>query len=91
MMRVTVELIPHGDESRKRTIGKMEIANDGSGDLSCGNYDGVLHAEYTDEDGRRGRVTGFNRQKQSCWTLVGAFLKLFGHTKHSPSKMSMNQ
>lgn len=87
MIRVTVELVPKGIESAKRTIGTMEIANDRTGDLAVGNYRGVLHAEYTDGDGRAGRITNFKRQKQSVWSLVGAFLKLWGHTKHSPSQL----
>lgn len=38
MYRVTVELIPHGDEQRKRTVATMEIANDLTGDEITGNY-----------------------------------------------------
>lgn len=88
MIRVTVEMLPHGDESKKYTLGTMEIDNDGTGALREGNYEGVLHAEYTASAGRMGRVRGFNRQKQSVWSLVGAFLKLWGHTKHSASLLS---
>lgn len=87
MLRVTVELVPHGVESRKRTLATMEIANDGtasdgSGNSEFGNYNGVLHAEYTPPAGRKGRVTNFARRKQSVWSLVGAFLKRWGHAKH---------
>lgn len=88
MIRVTVELIPKGDEPRKRTLATMEIANDRTGDQETGNYTGTLHAEYTPPSGRRGSVTNFNRQRQSVWSLVGAFLKLWGHTSHSPKHMS---
>lgn len=87
MIRVTVELLPRGSEYGKRTLGTMEIANDGTGDQFVGNYVGEMHAEYTTPDGRRGRVRSFNRKSQSVWSLVGAFLKLFGHTKHSPKLM----
>lgn len=87
MIRVTVELIPHGDELRKRTLGTLEIANDGTGTENVGSYSGVLRAEYTPSVGRRGYVWDFNRQRQSVWSLIGAFLKLWGHTKHSPSAM----
>jgi hypothetical protein len=87
MIRITVQLLPHGDESRARTLGVMEIVNDGSGTTDVGNYRGTLHAEYTPQQGRTGRVMNFSRQRQSVWSLVGAFLKLWGHTKHSPSKM----
>lgn len=86
MIRITVEMIPHGDESKKRPLAMMEIANDGTGDDTTGNYCAVMVAEYT--SGRKGSVTQFNRQTQSVWSLVGAFLKLFGHTKHSPKLMT---
>lgn len=38
-LRVTVELIPHGDESRKRKVTVVDIANDGTGTHEVGNYD----------------------------------------------------
>ena len=38
MIRVTIELLPAGDESRKRTLGTMEISNDGTGDQEIGRY-----------------------------------------------------
>lgn len=80
MVRVTVELLPGGDESKARTIGIMLIANDGTGGQEVGNYNAALHAEYTGNEPRTGRVTGFDRKRQSAWSLVGAFLKLWGHT-----------
>lgn len=87
MIRVTIELLPHGDPTNPRKLGVLEIANEGTGTTELGNYAGTLHAEYTGPDGRKGRVTSFNRKNQSVWSLVGAFLKLWGHTKHSPSLM----
>lgn len=83
MIVVTVELWPRGDAARKRTLGSMQICNDATGTQELGNYDGTLHAEYTQGGGRKGRVTRFRRQRQSVWSLVGAFLKLWGHTRHS--------
>lgn len=87
MIRITVELLPKGDASRARTLATMEIANDGTGTPDVGNYSGTLHAEYTGSSGRTGRVLNFNRRKQSVWSLIGAFLKLWGHTKHSPKDL----
>lgn len=87
MIRITVELIPRGNESKKKQLGMMEIANEGTGSMLEGNYEGTLHAEYTPPAGRIGRVRKFNRKTQSVWSLVGAFLKLWGHTRHSPSLM----
>lgn len=85
LIRVTVELLPHGSDIGKRTLGVLEIANNGTGTQAVGNYEATLTAEYT--SGRRGKVRSFNRKTQSVWSLVGAFLKLFGHTKHSPKLM----
>lgn len=92
MIRVTVELVSAVDASRNRTLGVMEIANDGKGDAEVSNYDVVLHAEYTPAGiGRQCRVEGFRRQRQSVWSLIGAALKCMGHTKHPLSKTKSNQ
>lgn len=98
MLRITVELISHGDETRKKIIGVMEIANDGtgsdgSGNSAIGHYNGTLRAEpaYTGRmpgGVRRGRVTNFARRTQSVWSLVGAFLKMWGHAKHPEKHLS---
>ena len=37
MIRCIIELVPHGVEEKKRTIGLVEIANIG-GDAELGNY-----------------------------------------------------
>ena len=39
MLRVTVELLPFGDESAKKTLTTFDIANNGTGDVEYGNYD----------------------------------------------------
>jgi hypothetical protein len=87
MIRVTVELLPFGLERGRRTLATMDIANDGTGTQRVGNYRATLYAEYTGEEGRKGRLVEFKRNEQSVMTLVGSFLKLFGHTKHSPKLM----
>lgn len=38
MIRVTVDLVPFGNEDRSHKIGEMVIANDGTGDSVKGNY-----------------------------------------------------
>jgi hypothetical protein len=88
MLKITVELVSAVDPVRNRVLGTMTITNDGTGTADVGNYVGTLHAEYTGKDGRKGRLTSFNRRKQSMWSLVGGFLKLWGHTAHSPKEMS---
>lgn len=42
MLRVTVELIPHGDESKRETIGELEIWNTGFGTKEIGIYDAQI-------------------------------------------------
>lgn len=84
MIRVIVELVSAVDRSRSKVLGTMEICNDGTGGRELGNYRGKLDAEYTGKDGRHGHIANFNRQRQSVWSLVGVFLKLWGHTKHTP-------
>lgn len=91
MLRVTVELLPGGSEERKRTLAVLEIANEGTGTEEYGNYRGSLRAEYTGPRGRTGHVRQFRRRSQSVWSLIGAFLKLFGHTRHSPKLMEETQ
>jgi hypothetical protein len=41
MLRCTIEILPGGDESKKRTIGCVEIANVG-GTMEIGDYAVVL-------------------------------------------------
>lgn len=38
MLRVKVELIPYGDETKVKIIHKFDVANDGTGDSEYGNY-----------------------------------------------------
>lgn len=38
MIRITVELLPLGSESRKRLLGTMEIVNTGKGTATTGHY-----------------------------------------------------
>ena len=38
MLKIIVEIHPYGDEKRKREIKSFFIGNDGTGDISVGNY-----------------------------------------------------
>jgi hypothetical protein len=74
MLRVTIELVPHGDETRAREIGVMLIANDGEGTHTKGNYAYVYG--YTDRRGVRfstGTVKNFYRN-QGAWALIKKIL-----------------
>lgn len=73
MIRVTVELVPFGDESRKVVIASAKIRNDGTGTPSRGNYECVFL-------GRRGKLIGtselknFPRRRLLVWDLIGQCL-----------------
>lgn len=74
MIRVTVTLVPLGDETRAREIASARIWNDASGTRAVGNY-GYELAE-AGPSGRfqaRGRVTGFDRS-MSVFFLLGLVL-----------------
>jgi hypothetical protein len=70
MLRVTVELVPHGNEQEKSIIGLMEIVNKGNGTESIGNY------FYSLGDGKiinSGQYNGFNRSL-GFWRLIERIL-----------------
>ncbi len=77
MLRVTIELVPHGDESRSRVIGIGQIANDGTGNMQIGNYGNyevVLFKspEYSKSPGtwKKGQVKQFDRKRLGPWDLL---------------------
>jgi hypothetical protein len=42
-IRITVELIPHGDENQKQKLAIIDVENDGTGTHEKGNY--IVRAE----------------------------------------------
>lgn len=69
MLRVTVEIVPHGDESRAETLTEIFIGNDGTGTHEAGNYD-IYTADprgkplpRNKRDGWIGRIEGFPREE----------------------------
>jgi hypothetical protein len=82
MIRVTVEVIPHGDESRKRVIGVADISNCGSpeGEASLiGNYDYQIYQSQPCEPRatlfRSGAVDRFPRKRLCAWDLLYIVLR----------------
>lgn len=76
MIRVTMEIVPRGDESRKFVAGVLTVENDMTGDPTKGNY--ALHISGPVQDGdrslpnefwERGRLIGFAR-KRGWWSCV---------------------
>jgi hypothetical protein len=70
MLRVTVELIPHGNENQKSTIGLMEIVNDKTGTEYLGNY---YYSLGNTETINSGKYNGFNRSL-GFWRLIERIL-----------------
>jgi hypothetical protein len=72
VLRVTIEMVPKGDESRKRVVAVGEIANNLGGGEESGNYDAwfSMFAPRTHEVWKYGKVEGFPRQKRGHWDLL---------------------
>lgn len=72
MIRVTVELVPHGFEEMSDTIATAQITNDGTGTLDFGNY----NCWFTDPDEGffdnwyKARVESFPRKEMCVWKLI---------------------
>ncbi len=71
MIRVTVDLVPFGEEDNSKTIGKFVLANDGKGDVDYSDYVFV----YSDDlDGEReGTIKNFKRS-EGIWKLISECL-----------------
>jgi len=59
MLRITIELVPFGKEEFKRTIGGINIINDGTGDTKYGNYKYELIDNLANSN--KGELKGHNR------------------------------
>ena len=71
MLRITVELVPHGDEDRKKTLDVLEIANFGST-----SNDGESKYRYrrpTDCKEWFGHIE--HQRSRGFWPLVGKVIK----------------
>ena len=67
MLRITVDLVPHGDEVRAHPIGEMIIANDGQGNNEFGDYVFVTYDEKRGTD--FGTLKNFYRDN-GIWELI---------------------
>jgi hypothetical protein len=77
-IRVTMEIIPRGDETRKFVAGVLDIANDGTGSIDSpktgiGHYDFRITGPtlpYGEVDfWAKGRLEGFERNR-GWWSCV---------------------
>lgn len=76
MIRLTLEIIPHGDESKKFIAGSMQIANDCTGKNEIGNYDFSIFGPVKEGDSsfpnelwEKGRLNCFDRRR-GYWSCV---------------------
>lgn len=72
MIRITVEKVPLGDESRKRLMGIMIINNNLSGTPKLGNYNVKISKFLGKGIWKTGIVTGFKRKSSMAgvWELT---------------------
>lgn len=90
MLRVTVELVPFGDENMSETIGTLLIVNDGTRDGDVGNYRVRSYPGSVKGDGRglwfdirpqrKGVVRGHLRT-DGAWPLVIRALRALRYDK----------
>jgi hypothetical protein len=76
MLRITIELVPHGVESAAKTLHVAKIWNDGSGNLASGNYEARLSTRGNRSVWKAVRVEGFKRKRLLAWDLLYRVLKI---------------
>lgn len=75
MLRITVEIVPHGDESKKTVFAVAEIALEAvSDDKQIGKYSvKTSHTGKWFKAGKwwkKGILTAFHRLRRSPWELI---------------------
>ncbi|OQB10144.1 MAG: hypothetical protein BWY21_00520 [Parcubacteria group bacterium ADurb.Bin216] len=79
MIRVTVELVPFGEESQKKVIGTMKIINDATGSREMGNYKYSIQNEAGDTV-ESGVYKGFPRALR-IWRLIQEIFRIIPKEK----------
>lgn len=70
MIRIIIELLPGGDESRAKVFGTALIANDGTGTPTTGDYHYVVSGKRSILKGGTGTILGFRRKRDNVWELL---------------------
>jgi hypothetical protein len=79
MLKIKIELWPFGDESKKRTLGELDIWNDATGTADFGNYGYRLNEEgspFAAELDGIGEITDWNRRNPASllvWKALDDF------------------
>ena len=70
MLRVIVELVPFGDESKKKRVGEMVLANDTRGYGDQASYEGwIAPDEWCGDPQMFGKVDRYDR-RSNVWILI---------------------
>lgn len=78
MLKVTVQLYPGGSSIHKKTLGIINIGNDGTGTEGISNYNYALCKEDLKTLLKQGRIEQFTRER-GCYQLLYEVLKdVFG-------------
>lgn len=75
MIRVTIELFPHGLDKNKQTLGICEIWNKCTGTNTRGNYGFRFFKKGTKTIWKSGDIESFPREKLLSWDLLYRILK----------------
>lgn len=86
MLRITIELVPFGDEDRKHKIGEMLIVNTGDSSGSKGSYKAwTVSDDWSGKPARYGKLDNYDRS-QSPWELIRLMLEAIRLEVHEPSR-----
>lgn len=95
MLKVTIELVPNGDQERTLVLGELTISNTGHPTVDAGNYEVVLtehHWGRADRTASRFRtvasIHGLEREVLRPPQLVGAALNLVAPLKRTMHRSS---
>lgn len=86
MLKITIELIPHGNEEKKEIIAIGKIWNDGTGTKEVGNYQVRLYKNgEPNKVWRSGSLEGFQRLTHGAWDLLCLALTATLHDRLIPA------
>ena len=74
-LRVTVEIVPDGDESKKYAIHQLDIFNKGKMDFDYYEY-GVIELDPKHNTGGMYQSTIFHKRRMGAWWLVQKVLTI---------------
>ena len=85
MLRVTVEVLPYGDEAQASNIAKLDIINVG-GTRERGNYETRLFKNASAENFLQTDLVGYDRLNNDVFNLVSHALQEHGYPYQSTPK-----